>query len=50
MNPTQFIIWLDGYIKITGGVSPNEEQWEVIKSQVTLLLNEIKQKDYREIR
>lgn len=30
MNPDQFTYWLQGFVELTGGQMPEEEQWKSI--------------------
>jgi hypothetical protein len=40
MTPEQFCYWLRGFDEIQG-VTPNEEQWEIIKEHLRLVFQKV---------
>ena len=38
MTPNDFVYWLQGYVELSGDV-PTEQQWEVIKDHLQLVMD-----------
>jgi hypothetical protein len=41
MTPEQFAFWLQGYVELTGGSIPTQEQWDSIVEHLGLLFNKV---------
>lgn len=41
MTPEQFAFWLQGYVELTGGTPPTQEQWDSIVEHLGLLFNKV---------
>lgn len=41
MTPEQFAFWLQGYVELTGGNIPTQEQWDSIVEHLGLMFNKV---------
>lgn len=39
MDSRDFCYWMQGFVELTNGEHPTAEQWELIKSHLTLAFN-----------
>ena len=41
MTPEQYTRWLSGYVEITGGKLPSEEEWKKITASLDSVFNKV---------